>query len=115
MNLIRIKSQNRSRLLLLSLLSLGWSLLDPAGIYSTTEFLVGSFLFLILTVTLGNFTNYLLNKVGVDFRENKSPEDILDDEVMEIRSAQSEDEKDRWALNYGIFWALVLVILTLIL
>ena len=113
MNLFRIKPQNRSRIIVLGILSVGWSLLDPAAHYSFTELLIGSVLFLILTVTLGNFTNFLLRKAGIDFRQKTLPDDILDLEEQVNTAAQSEDEKDRWALNFGIVWAAVLVVLAL--
>jgi hypothetical protein len=114
MNFMRIKPQNRSRIIVLGILSAGWSLLDPATHFSFTELLIGSILFLILVITLGNFTNYLLRKAGLDFRQKTLPDNILDMQERTTSARQSEDEKDRWALNYGIVWALVLVILTLV-
>ncbi len=79
-----------------------------------TDLIIHTALFLVMVVVLGNVTNYLLTKFGVQIWKRKpSDTSILDQVDTEKSPVEMEDEKDQLALNYGIIWAVILLVIWL--
>lgn len=110
---LNIKPQNQGLVLLIFTLGGLWGIFTVSRFKGFIEFVVDGTIVLVLTVLLGNLTNYLLRKFG--FRLLDPPrelaDDILDAEPTEVSPKQTEDQKDKAALVYAAMWAGLLVLL----
>ena len=114
MFLLNIKPKNRNRVFLIIALGGLWTIIDRRDTVNIFEFFINGFLFLILTVVLGTITNFFWRKIkSLPALQSEEFTTILDENSSLDQHVQTEDEKDQAALNFGIAWSLLFILLSL--
>ncbi|MEL7005216.1 MAG: hypothetical protein AAFN93_21140, partial [Bacteroidota bacterium] len=97
---MNIKPQNQGLVLVIFILGGLWGTLENERFKGVLGFVIDGFLILVLTVVLGNITNYIFKKLGLDIlqRNEKVQQEILDFESQTIDQPDTENKKDKAAL-----------------
>ena len=112
---IKTKPQNRNRIFIIFAIGGIWGIVDMWQFKGIISFVIDGVIVLVFTVILGNITHFVLKKIGIDlFSTNKRSELILDADNEELSKAEIENKRDIAALNYGIIWALFILISSLL-